>query len=470
MDIKELSTALTGAVAALKESQNRVEAEAKKYGEASAEAVKRATETETQVTELAVELKELRAKHAEFLAERERLNDVRTESRKSLGEIFTSSEAYEKMLSSNENKSAPVKVGSFFTKSTLSTAEVGSSLVQNDRQAGLIIPPDRQLRLRDLMTVAPTDSNAIEYVRETGYFPLRAKVTAGGASGSATVTVDNSQGFYVGQKIIVGAENKTVTAVNNSTNVITVNSNFAGSHAVGTFVTATYFGATTELELKPLAGITYDLQTESVKTLAHGTPASRQILADARQLRARIDDRLRYGLKQNEEEHILYGDGTSKMLSGILTDADRQTYSWSTGATGDSKIDALRRAMTLARLAEYPVDGIVMHPSDWEDVVLAKGSNGHYIWANVVSTSGVAQMWAVPVVETTAIRSGTALVGAFGLGATLYDREQATIRVAEEHSDYFMRNMVMILAEERLALTVERPEAFVHVTFDSAPA
>ena len=61
-------------------------------------------------------------------------------------------------------------------------------------------------------------------------------------------------------------------------------------------------------------------------------------------------------------------------------------------------------------------------------------------------------------------------MGAFGTGAQLYDRQQANIRVSEQHSDFFVRNAVVILAEQRLALAVKRPEAFVKDTFNSAPA
>lgn len=469
-ELGELKEMLGTAVKGLKESQAKVEAEAKLSGEASADAIKRAETAEATVKELAENLKEFQTKFDEYRAEAERLPGG-AEAQKQLthGEKFVNSEAFKRMIGSGEFKSAPVQVGSFFTKSTISTSEVGGSLVENDRQPGLVIPPDRQLRLRDLLSVSTTDSNAIEYVRETGYHPLRQVLEGATLTTDTTITVDNAQGFYAGQSIMVGSTAATVSSVDYDTNVITLGAQIGAVVADGAYVTAVFFGATSELSLKPTAGVEYDLQTESVKTLAHWTPASRQILADARQLRARIDNRLMFGLKQNEEEHILYGDGSSKMLAGILNDADRQTYAWSAGSTGDSKIDAIRRAITLAQLADYPVSGIVMHPSDWEDVVLAKGSDGHYIWVDVTSNQ-VQRMWAVPVVLTTAIQAGEALAGAFGLGATLYDREMASIRVAEEHADFFARNMVAILAEERLALTVERPEAFIHVTFDNAPA
>jgi HK97 family phage major capsid protein len=76
--------------------------------------------------------------------------------------------------------------------------------------------------------------------------------------------------------------------------------------------------------------------------------------------------------------------------------------------------------------------------------------------------------WRQPVVETPAITQGTFLTGAFGLGAQIYDREQATVRVSEHHEDFFVRNAIVVLVEERLALAVKRPESFVKGSFGAA--
>lgn len=217
---------------------------------------------------------------------------------------------------------------------------------------------------------------------------------------------------------------------------------------------------------KPESAITFSLETQSVRTIAHWIPISRQVLADVNQLRAYVDTRLIYGIKLVEDQQILYGSGTSPNLAGIFPQAS--VYNWSDGKPGDTKLDCIRRAMTVARLAEYPVGGLVLHPSDWEDIELLKGSDEHYIWI-VVTEGGVTRLFRTPVVETTAILSGEGLTGAFQLGAILWDREDANIRIAEQHEDFFIKNLVLVLAEERLCLTVFRPEAYVAITFDNAP-
>src|SRR5690606_32176801 len=109
-------------------------------------------------------------------------------------------------------------------------------------------------------------------------------------------------------------------------------------------------------------------------------------------------------------------------------------------------------------------DGVVLNHRDWAKIETLKGDDGHYLWVQV-TVGGMRQLWRVPVVSTSAMNEGDFLTGAFGLAATLWDREQANIRVSESHADFFVRNQVVILAEERLALANYRPEAFVNGSF-----
>jgi HK97 family phage major capsid protein len=224
-----------------------------------------------------------------------------------------------------------------------------------------------------------------------------------------------------------------------------------------------------EGEEKPESAITFENKSNTIKTIAHWIPVTKQILADAPGLQAYIDSKLIYGLYLKEDDELLYGTGEDGDIHGITTDADVQTYSWSDGTAGDTKLDAIRRAMTKAYLAYYPVDGIVLHPSDWEDIELLKSSDGMYVWVNV-NVGGQERLWRTPVVVSAALTEGTFLTGSFGLGATLWDRQEVTISVSGSHSDFFIRNKLAILCEERVELTVERPESFVIGTFDSAPA
>lgn len=224
-----------------------------------------------------------------------------------------------------------------------------------------------------------------------------------------------------------------------------------------------------EGDAKPESAITFENKSNTIKTIAHWIPVTKQILADAPGLQAYIDSKLIYGLYLKEDDELLYGTGEDGDIHGITTDEDVQTYNWSDGTVGDTKLDAIRRAMTKAYLAYYPVNGIVLHPSDWEDIELLKSSDGLYVWVNVV-VGGQERIWRTPVVISSALTKGTFLTGAFDLGATLWDRQEVTISVSGSHSDFFIKNKLAILCEERVELTVERPESFVVGAFDAAPS
>ena len=223
---------------------------------------------------------------------------------------------------------------------------------------------------------------------------------------------------------------------------------------------------------KPQTTMAFTGVQAPVRTIAHWEAAHRNVLSDEPQLRSIIDNELLYGLRLHEDAQILSGAGTSEDLTGILNTSGIQTYSWSSGASTpvkDTKADAIRRAATLSFLAYYEPTGVILNPNDWEDIELTKDSNGQYLMAVSIVAGAESRIWRIPVVGTPAIASGTALIGSFGQGAQLYDREEATIRVSEQHSDFFVRNAIVILAEQRLALAVKRPESFVKVTFDAAP-
>lgn len=209
---------------------------------------------------------------------------------------------------------------------------------------------------------------------------------------------------------------------------------------------------------KPESTLAYDWVQSPVVTVAHFLKASKQILDDMLQLQSNIDGRLRYGLKLIEEGQLLKGSGAGNNLNGIYTQAT--AYSAPISVPAPTKIDTLRLMLLQAEIAEYPSTGIVLHPSDWAAIELTKDANGGYIFANPQSLA-TPGLWGRPVVATVSMTIDTALVGAFRLGAQIFDREEINVVIATQNEDDFVRNMITIRCEERLALAVYRPEAFI---------
>ncbi|MBB6578002.1 HK97 family phage major capsid protein [Comamonas odontotermitis] len=215
---------------------------------------------------------------------------------------------------------------------------------------------------------------------------------------------------------------------------------------------------------KPYSEIEFANKLTPVTTIAHMFKASKQILDDFAQLQSLIDKEMRYGLKYVEEQEILFGDGTGAHLHGIIPQAT--AYDAAGIPAGATAIDTMRWAMLQAQLARVPASGHVLHFMDWAKIELLKDDLGRYIIGNPQGTAAPS-MWGLPVVETEiAAFLGKFLTGAFRDGAQLFDREDANVVVSTENADDFEKNLISIRCEERAALAVYRPEAFI---FGSLP-
>lgn len=218
---------------------------------------------------------------------------------------------------------------------------------------------------------------------------------------------------------------------------------------------------------KPESSLAFELASAPVATIAHWIQASKQVLADAGMLMSYINGRLMYGLKLKEEQQLLKGSGAGLNINGLYTQASAYANPGVT-VQAETQLDRLRLALLQVTLAEYDADGIVLSPVDWAAIELTKTTDNGYLFANPQGMP-VPSLWGRPVVATKSMDAGDYLVGAFAMGAQGWDREDATVTVSLEDRDNFVKNMVTILCEERVGLTVYRPEAFVKGNFTGLP-
>lgn len=217
---------------------------------------------------------------------------------------------------------------------------------------------------------------------------------------------------------------------------------------------------------KPESDITFDKETANVKTVAHWIQASRQVMDDAPMLQSYVNNRLLYGLALVEEDQLLNGSGTGDNLTGINKVAT--AYDVTLNVSGDTRADMIAHAIYQVTESEFSASGIILNPRDWHSIALLKDGDGRYIFGGPQAfTSNI--MWGLPVVPTRAQELGTFTVGGFDLASQVWDRMDATIEVSREDRDNFVKNMLTILCEERLALAHYRPQALIKGSF-SAPA
>lgn len=224
-------------------------------------------------------------------------------------------------------------------------------------------------------------------------------------------------------------------------------------------------GVVAEKALKPESDITFSKQTANVKTIAHWIQASRQVMDDAPMLQSYVNNRLLYGLALKEEEQLLNGDGSGDDLEGINHVAT--AYDTSLNVAGDTRADIIAHAIYQVSESEFSASGIILNPRDWHKIALLKDNEGRYIFGGPQAfTSNI--MWGLPVVPTKAQAVGSFTVGGFDMASQVWDRMDATIEVSREDRDNFVKNMLTILCEERLALAHYRPTALIKGTFTAS--
>lgn len=220
--------------------------------------------------------------------------------------------------------------------------------------------------------------------------------------------------------------------------------------------------AVAEGSAKPEVELDWELDDAQVRKIAAWVPVTTEIIDDAPTLQGYIDSRLAYMLAIREEFEILNGSGVAPHLKGILQYSDLQLQSFTT-----DKITTLGNAIAKVEMVDGEADGVAMYPLDYWSMVTLRSSS-QFDFPNTNGTAPVGTpfgtVWGLPVVRSRAIAPNKAIVGSWRLGATLFDRQQTVIRIGNQHSDYFVLNKVVVLAEERVALAVHRPDFFVYAT------
>jgi len=223
-----------------------------------------------------------------------------------------------------------------------------------------------------------------------------------------------------------------------------------------------------ENTVKPMSVFDMTIETAPVRTMAHFFRVSKQIMDDMTMLQSYIDNRLRFGLALTEEAQILNGNNTGQNLNGIIPQATLFPASVATsgipGGVAAQRVDIIRWAKLLVRQALFPATAVVLNPEDWARMEMLKDTQNNYLYSAFQSGMET-RLWGLRVVESDAITAGTFLVGAFAMGAQIWDRETANVILSTEDADNIQRNMLTIRGEERLALTVYRPASFVRGSF-----
>lgn len=379
--IKALNEGISGVKSDL---EKKLDSAIVKHEGQLAESGKASEEIRAEVKALSEQFKREMDELAKRMERTHNPSDTRT---KSVAEQFIESDSYKAYAAGNRDRA---RFDADTALSVKATVESDSTTVFPMQRPGIIPGNFAPTRLRAVIPVVRTTSNAVNHLKESSWTNSAAPVSQGGTKPESAIEFTNA--------------------------------NFV------------------------------------IETIAHWTPITEQLAADAPSVVDYINNRLRHGLESKIEAQLITGDGTSPNLSGF-TDSGNYT-NYSLAASGDNIHDAVSKAKyAMWAATDIMPDTVVLNPADWgAEERTREGTAGMYLFGGLT-------MAGMQVVLSNSVTSGNFLVMNVQQSSVVFERQGATIEIGR-NADDFTRNKLTIRAEERLALAVLRPSLVYYGDFE----
>ena len=196
-------------------------------------------------------------------------------------------------------------------------------------------------------------------------------------------------------------------------------------------------------------------KTVSLAKVACHIKESDEYINDFPFLASAINGRLLYELGLVEQ---------GKLVTDLLGTSGIQTGTYAATGTATDIADAiLQAAMDVQAQTGFAADAIAINPADWYTLRVGK-HNGEYYGGGYFGAQNIPNLWGIPVCVSASITSGTVVVGAFKTCASVVTNGGVSVEAVNTNEDDFVKNLMTIRAEERLALAVRRPAGFKKLT------
>ena len=222
------------------------------------------------------------------------------------------------------------------------------------------------------------------------------------------------------------------------------------------------------------SALAFTERTESIRKIATFLPVTDELLADVSGIQGYVNSRLQTMMRLRMDNQLLNGNGSAPNLTGVLNKSGINTFAYGSYSGELRKIGQIYQAITEIRKDAFvEPDAIVMHPSDWYDIVTSTNAvetsgarNPLFVVAGGFGADAAPTIWGLKVVPSTAIAEGTMLVGKFGGGdaAQIITRQGVDLAVSDSHSDFFAKNQLAIRLTMRMGFVVYKPTAFCSIT------
>lgn len=230
-----------------------------------------------------------------------------------------------------------------------------------------------------------------------------------------------------------------------------------------TTVTATGPAVVSEGSAKPESNYSGTIETGTIKTLAHWTKMTEQMIADNGNIVTFINDDMQYQLNKVIDAQIVNGTGSGQ-LKGLSVSGNYTDYITGAGIdTGDTVIDLILKVKTKMEAANIRNISLLLNPVDWCKVLCSKNVNKDYLIPGIVDIPQQ-RIWGVPVILSGSVTSGKFHMGNFYEGGKIFERQGVTVEMARSGDD-FEKNLMTLRVERRLDFAVVQPKALAYGDF-----
>lgn len=321
----------------------------------------------------------------------------------------------------------------------------------------------------DVLAKAITDSadDIAKFERkETKSFSLELKAV--GDMGTANVTGGSRYGQIMRDGIIMNPNRKVhmkdilpggTIGPGNSFTFMRENGNGEGNIA-----------PTSENANKPQFDLDLIESTVQVETIAGWLRISRKMLNNVPGMISYLQARLPEKFQRVLDAQVLYGNGTTPNLKGILTSGNFVASNASAASPLIEKI--INDISDLEDTYERDANGILLRPKDYYSFFLNKavGSGEYDLPQGVTFVNNQMYIFGIPVWASTAINTPDYVVGDFNMGAQLLTQEGMRIEFFEQDGTNVRENKVTVRIEGNYALPVYGPDYFIKGDATVTPA
>lgn len=230
-----------------------------------------------------------------------------------------------------------------------------------------------------------------------------------------------------------------------------------------TTLTATGPAVVSEGSAKPESNYSGIIKTGTIKTLAHWTKMTEQMIADNANIVSFINDDMQYQLNKVIDAQIVNGTGSGQ-LEGLSASGNYTDYITGAGIdTGDTVIDLILKVKTKMEAANIRNISLLLNPVDWCKVLCSKNVNKDYLIPGIVDIPQQ-RIWGVPVILSGSVTSGKFHMGNFYEGGKIFERQGVTVEMARSGDD-FEKNLMTLRVERRMDFAVVQPKALAYGDF-----